>query len=918
LEATAEAVAHQLKRWPPRKNKWGFIVASFFAGCEQPSWPLIARGQQALRICYNVSYVLAHLTVHNREIDCLMRHRLLKLGFFGSLSLLLLTSSPRLFSAPAKAFHDSAFGLNSQLATRYDPPETLAAPASVVTESNTGWVREDFPMNRILKYPRSPDWNTHDRMVDLFIAEGLNVIGVLNGPTPDWSVPAKPADDFYPPNDPDAFSDFASQVVTHYRGRVKYWEIWNRPSDPLYWKPQPNVAAYAELLKRASAAIKAADPEAQVLVGGMIAPEPAVSFLRELAANGAWNAFDILSVQPYIDPLAPERGIEDGLEAVKALASRFGSKPLWVTEYGWATGPSQHTPQFLTEDEQANYLVRGAALLRAAGAERVIWYTLKDFGSTDLYGLVRTGNGASDYSPTQLKPAYRGFKTLNTQLQGTVPVEMLDLGPKSMLLNSDTLANWHLYADGRASGRLLPSNEQSFSDGSAAKLTYDFPTNNNEYLILENNPLPLPSATYRLGLWVYGDGSGHSLKVQIRDAQGEKLQYQLGYIGPAGWQFVAGSITGEVWPGNVIEGQGNRQIDFPAQLEGIILDDEPNAAVGKINGVIFLDDLTAFAGSEAYGVRFKKANGVVDLVWSPGGAPITLYTQSVQGQRVELWGDEKVETAQDNAFTFNVGPNPIFFSHLPGLPPTPTPTQTPTPTFTPTPTTTSLPTETPTNTPTPSATSPATPTSLTTPTYTPEPLPTTEPTGELSCFEVTHLCTFGRIRDYWDENGGLMVFGYPIGPQRRETIEGKTLQVQWFERNRLELHPENEAPYDVLLGRLGADSLAQKKRKWEKFPKSMAQEGCRFFPETGHNICGEFLEKWHAEGLEIDGQPGFTEGENLALFGLPLSDPMKEILEEKDYTVQWFERARFELHPENEPPFKVLLGLLGNEVYQKK
>jgi hypothetical protein len=52
----------------------------------------------------------------------------------------------------------------------------------------------------------------------------------------------------------------------------------------------------------------------------------------------------------------------------------------------------------------------------------------------------------------------------------------------------------------------------------------------------------------------------------------------------------------------------------------------------------------------------------------------------------------------------------------------------------------------------------------------------------------------------------------------------------------------------------------------------------------------------------------------LALFGLPLSDLMVEKINGKEYQVQWFERARFELHPENPAPYNVLLGLLGNEV----
>ena len=50
------------------------------------------------------------------------------------------------------------------------------------------------------------------------------------------------------------------------------------------------------------------------------------------------------------------------------------------------------------------------------------------------------------------------------------------------------------------------------------------------------------------------------------------------------------------------------------------------------------------------------------------------------------------------------------------------------------------------------------------------------------------------------------------------------------------------------------------------------------------------------------------------MFGLPVSDVQTEEIEGKPYQVQWFERARFELHPENQPPYNVLLGLLGNEV----
>ncbi len=183
------------------------------------------------------------------------------------------------------------------------------------------------------------------------------------------------------------------------------------------------------------------------------------------------------------------------------------------------------------------------------------------------------------------------------------------------------------------------------------------------------------------------------------------------------------------------------------------------------------------------------------------------------------------------------------------------------------------------------------------------------------CFTETGQCMGGRILEFWQQNGGLSVFGYPIGAQHSEVIEGQEVQAQRFERNRLELHPEKARPYDVLLGRLGLDRLVAQGRDWNSFPKGQRKKGCLFFEETGHSLCSPFLSMWQAKGLEFDGRRGKSYLENLALFGLPLSEPQTETMAGQQYTVQWFERARFEYHPENQQAYKVLLGLLGNELY---
>jgi hypothetical protein len=185
------------------------------------------------------------------------------------------------------------------------------------------------------------------------------------------------------------------------------------------------------------------------------------------------------------------------------------------------------------------------------------------------------------------------------------------------------------------------------------------------------------------------------------------------------------------------------------------------------------------------------------------------------------------------------------------------------------------------------------------------------------CFAEVRYCIDGRIREFWEQNGGLSVFGFPIRAQQGQTVEGQWLQVQWFQRHRIELHPNNAYPYDIELGRLGDDRLRQRSDKWwVKFPPEAPRAGCRFFFETSHNVCGSFWSAWRTNGLERDGNPySKIETENLALFGLPLSGEITEMVQGRSYTVQWFERARFEYHPELAgTPYEVLFGLLSNEI----
>ncbi|GAC1354295.1 MAG: hypothetical protein NVSMB42_11840 [Herpetosiphon sp.] len=170
------------------------------------------------------------------------------------------------------------------------------------------------------------------------------------------------------------------------------------------------------------------------------------------------------------------------------------------------------------------------------------------------------------------------------------------------------------------------------------------------------------------------------------------------------------------------------------------------------------------------------------------------------------------------------------------------------------------------------------------------------------CFDETGKCIAGVIRTYWEQNGGLPVFGFPITDQQTETnAEGFTGPTQWFERDRLEDHTGEGK--GVLAGLLGVQKLALEGRPWEQLPKvNGGATGCLFFQETGHSLCPPFRAYWEQRG-------------GLARFGYPVSEPITE-RNEAGFTgnFQWFQRRRMEVHPENQPPFDILLGLLGNEV----
>jgi hypothetical protein len=204
------------------------------------------------------------------------------------------------------------------------------------------------------------------------------------------------------------------------------------------------------------------------------------------------------------------------------------------------------------------------------------------------------------------------------------------------------------------------------------------------------------------------------------------------------------------------------------------------------------------------------------------------------------------------------------------------------------------------------------------PTLTPVPLltglpsePVSDPQNPLiTYFPLVGHTLWGGFRDYWNAHGGLGQFGYPITEQFQEAnpTDGKMYTVQYFERARFEWHPENKPPFDVLLGLLGR-TITQGREKETPFLPAQPQKspGFVYFPSTGHNMAPQFVQYWQNHG-------------GLPVYGYPISEAFMEVskADGKPYLVQYFERNRFEYHPELPGAYRVSLGLLGTEVLRAR
>ena len=211
----------------------------------------------------------------------------------------------------------------------------------------------------------------------------------------------------------EGFARYCEFMARTFKGRIKYWEVWNEPNAEGFWRPTPNPKDYANLLKAAYKACKAGNPDCTVI--GMATSEIPFDFIEAVLKEGASKSMDVLSVHPYRYPTAPEAGnLAADLARLRDLMKRYGmkDKPIWITEIGW---PTHIGAKGITPERQANMLVRAYIEAMSAGVETIFWYWFGNDGPDPEYNEHHFGIRFKDGSP---KPAYVAYETMSRNLAG--------------------------------------------------------------------------------------------------------------------------------------------------------------------------------------------------------------------------------------------------------------------------------------------------------------------------------------------------------------------------------------------------------------------------------------------------------------------------------------------------------------------
>jgi polysaccharide biosynthesis protein PslG len=212
----------------------------------------------------------------------------------------------------------------------------------------------------------------------------------------------------------EAYTEFVAEVAGRYPHALAI-QVWNEPNIPNFWRPEPDAAAYRELLAVTSARLRSEGSQVPLVMGG---PSPTtaeqvvehpdkiafVDFLAEVLRGPDAPQVDAVAIHPYgflqadVDPV--DRALELFDEAERVISREAPGTPIWVTEAGLTT-VGRHA---VSEERQARGLGRLYDEFRRAGVPVIAIHRFFDQEDPEFEFEAGFGVVAADRQTT--KPAY--------------------------------------------------------------------------------------------------------------------------------------------------------------------------------------------------------------------------------------------------------------------------------------------------------------------------------------------------------------------------------------------------------------------------------------------------------------------------------------------------------------------------------
>ncbi|RME12596.1 MAG: hypothetical protein D6802_03810 [Ardenticatenia bacterium] len=367
------------------------------------------------------------------------------------------------------------FGVNTFLQTEADPGR-VERTLQMIEDAGFRWIRQEFPWEDLEIHRKGwfvdlrnheirNAWRKYDYIVERAEAHNITIIARLSNP-PAWSRAAgNEVGPQAPPDRLEDYCDYVQAVAARYKGRIRYYQIWNEPNIFPEWGTYAiSPEQYARLLQTGYTCIKAVDPDAVVLTAPL-APTIELTqrdfndflFLQRLYDAGAAQWFDVLAVQdyglwsgPYDRRMRPRVLNFSRPIYIRDIMRRNGDgqKAIWLSEMGWNSTPEGILPVFgrTPEELRARYAVEAFERVQRewpwTGVMTYWFFKQADESEKDqpqyYFRLVEP-----DFTPTA---AYDAIKAYLTTLQPTLYRGYHQENHWALTYNGE----WHTVNDARA------------------------------------------------------------------------------------------------------------------------------------------------------------------------------------------------------------------------------------------------------------------------------------------------------------------------------------------------------------------------------------------------------------------------------------------------------------------------------------